>query len=106
LGFLDKLRSLLGPGEDKRAYWLYVQCDRCDERIKTRVDLFNDLSVRYREKGRELDYYCRKVIIGSNRCFQPIEVQLSFDSKRNLIEREILNGVFISAEEYRNTNEG
>lgn len=96
MGFLDKLLSVFSQGKDDRAYWIYVQCGRCSERLKTRVDLYNDLSPRYSEAGSDKTFYCRKVIIGSDRCFQLIEVQLYFDSKRNLLQREIDGGEFIS----------
>jgi hypothetical protein len=38
----------------------------------------------------------RKVLIGSGRCFQPIEVKLTFDANRNIISREITGGDFIA----------
>ena len=33
-----------------RSYYIYIVCDRCGEKIKSRVDLFNDLSIRYGEE--------------------------------------------------------
>jgi hypothetical protein len=40
------------------------------------------------------------VIIGSNRCYKPIEVKLTYDGKRQLIDREIDGGSFITQDEY------
>jgi hypothetical protein len=39
----------------------------------------------------------RKVLMGSGRCFQPIEVTLKFDEGRRLLERQITGGKFTAA---------
>jgi hypothetical protein len=55
------------------------------------VDLNNDLSL-----GDEGDtYIVRKGLIGANRCFQQIEVEMKFTSDRKLIEKDIHGGKFI-----------
>ena len=61
---LKKLESLFTPEgrRDAYAYWLYVQCDRCGEKISTRVDMRNDLSVQHGQIDRDITYYCRKTI--------------------------------------------
>jgi hypothetical protein len=69
-----------------------VQCKRCGEIIEGRVDLDNDLSL-----GDEGDIYLvHKGLVGANRCFQQIEVELKFDSARQLLERHITGGEFVS----------
>jgi hypothetical protein len=102
VNLLKKLASLFAPGEarDRYAYWLYVQCDRCGEKLRTRVDLHNDLSVRFGETGGHMTRFCRKTLIGSGRCFQKIEVELTFDANYRLIDRQIQGGAFINEEEY------
>lgn len=97
-----KLASLFTPegARETYAYWLYVQCDRCGEKIRSRVDLRNDLSVHYGETDRDTIYFCRKTLMGSGRCFQQIEVELTFDGRRQLVERQIRGGRFITEEEY------
>jgi hypothetical protein len=57
------------------------------------VDLNNDLSVEYEEGGDV--YYARKTLMGVNRCFQRIEVELKFTSARELLERNITGGEFV-----------
>ena len=102
MDLLKRLASLFTP-EGKRdayAYWLYVQCDRCGEKIRTRIDLRNDLSIRYGQTDRDTTYFCRKVIMGGGRCFQQLEVELTFDGRRQLIEQQIRGGRFIGEEEY------
>jgi hypothetical protein len=44
----------------------------------------------------------RKGVIGSGetRCFQTIEVRLTFDAQKRLVSREISGGAFISQEEF------
>jgi hypothetical protein len=100
MGILKKLSQIFSPSghEEQRAYWLFVQCERCGEKIKARVDLFNDLSPIYEEAG--VTYFCRKVLIGQARCYQKIEVEMTFDEKRRLTGREIKGGSFISEGEF------
>ncbi len=102
MSFLKKIASALSPkgaGEGE-ALWVYVRCDKCGEAIKTRLDLSHDLTPNYSAEGRVTDYVVRKVLIGSQRCFEPIEVKLTFDPQRRVISREIDGGQFISGEEY------
>jgi hypothetical protein len=40
-------------------------------------------------------YIVRKGLIGGNRCFQQIEVELNFDSSRQLTEKTITGGTFV-----------
>lgn len=100
MGFFKKLSQLLSGSSaaEKRVYWLYVQCDRCQEKLRTRVDLYNDLSPIYEESYTT--YFCRKVIMGQDHCFQKIEVELSFAPNRHLVSREIKGGRFISEQDY------
>lgn len=103
MGLFKKSASLFAPREagDRYARWLYVQCDHCGEKLRARVDLRNDLSIQYGETDGAVTYFCRKTLVGSGRCFQPIETGLTFDAGRQLIERQIQGGRFISEEEYR-----
>ena len=101
MSFLKKLGSLFStPAGDNRSLWLYVKCDKCGEILKGRVDLYNDLSIQYEDSGRKSSYYCRKVFVGSNRCYQPIEVELNFNKSRQLSGEEIRGGKIASEEEY------
>jgi hypothetical protein len=71
-----------------------VKCSRCGEVIEGRVDLDNDLSLDY--EGDSSIYFVRKGLIGNNRCFQQIEVELKFDSSRQLLEQNVTGGQFIN----------
>lgn len=98
MGFLDFLKSVVAGGQPQdNAYWVYVRCRRCGEVIKTRINLSNDLSL-----NDEGGFVVNKTLIGGSQlCFERVEVSFTFDSNRQLIDREISRGDFISAEEYQ-----
>lgn len=95
---LEKLATLFSAtaqGGSIHSYPLVVQCQRCGEIIRTQINLANDLSVEYDEHENIKGYICRKVLIGKQRCFQPIQVTLTFDARRKLIDRTIEHGQFL-----------
>jgi hypothetical protein len=53
------------------------------------------LSANYDEDGNVTNYFCRKVLIGKERCFWPIEVLLTFDAHRRLTGQEVTGGHFV-----------
>ena len=101
MGFFKKLASLVSATPtDMETLGLYVRCDKCGEVLGTRIHLGNDLSPLYGEGGPGITYFVRKTLMGSKRCFQPIEVELTFDADRKVIARDIMGGQFITEEEY------
>ncbi len=81
---------------DDPSFWFTVQCKRCGEKIRGRVDMRNDLSQQYDEEEGKTPYFTRKVVMGSGSlCFQQIEVELTFDENRKLINRQIQGGDFV-----------
>lgn len=80
---------------DDSSFWITVQCERCGEVIRTRIDMTNDLSAEYGEGENVATYFCRKVLIGKQSCYRPIEVMLTFNASRKLIERQITGGKFV-----------
>ena len=97
MGFIDSIKSIF-TGDDSAdgAYWIYVRCRRCGEVIRTRLDLRHNLTER--EEG---GFIARKTLVGSGLCFERIEVTLIFDQNRQLADREIAGGEFITAEAYK-----
>ena len=91
MGFLKKLFSDNPVKREKNYYTFNVKCKRCGEIIEGRVDLDNDLSMNDEGNG----FIVRKGLIGGNRCFQQIEVELNFDSARQLTEKTITGGTFV-----------
>jgi len=59
------------------------------------VNLSNDLSVEYSEDEKVTGYFCRKLLMGKQRCFQQIQVTLTFDAHRKLIGRNVEGGKFV-----------
>lgn len=100
MSIFKKIFTNLSPptSSDTRSSRVYVRCNRCDETICARINLSNDLSIKYDNGGTK--YFCRKTIIGEGHCFQRIEVELTFGKNRNVIHREIQGGQFISKKEY------
>jgi hypothetical protein len=93
MGFFKSLARLFGPTEYvKPIYRFTARCNRCGEVLQGRVDLHNDISLDDDGSG----FHCTKVLIGKgeNLCFNKVEVNLTFDSKRQLKNREISGGTF------------
>ena len=93
MGFLKSLFGGEPAKPEKRYYAFKVKCNRCGDIIEGRVDLDNDLSLEY--EGDDTFYLVRKGLIGTNRCFQRIEVEMKFTSTRELIERQAQGGKFV-----------
>jgi len=100
MSLLNKLASFLSPRPKNTGRYLtiYVKCNHCGEKISGRVDLWNELSPDY--DGGAKSYHCRKVLMGSGLCFQQIEVQLTFDGKKRLLNEEVIGGDAIESEEF------
>ncbi len=97
MSFADRLRKLFSPpspGAGDRAYWVHVRCRRCGEVIPVRIDLLNDLSPDY-DSGQ---YVVHKTVVGDgkNRCFQRIELALTFDGTKRLLSQEATGGEVIT----------
>ena len=96
MDLLKKLATLFAvSAPSSQGYSLSVQCNRCGEVIQAQVNLSNDLSVEYGEDEQVTGYYCRKLLMGKQRCFQPIQVTLTFDAHRKLIDRNVEGGKFV-----------
>jgi hypothetical protein len=94
MGFLKKIFGGGTAKPEKRYYTFHVKCNRCGEVIEGRVDLDNDLSLEY--EGDSTVYFVRKGLLGNNRCFQQIEVEMKFTPARTLIEQQATGGQFIN----------
>lgn len=99
MSIFKKISEFFSPTGPRKApdysSYITVRCNRCGEIIQARIDLRNDLSIDYGETASGNMYYCRKVLIGEQRCYQPIEVKLTYDSRHKLIERQITGGEFV-----------
>ena len=93
MGFFKRFFGGASAKPEKRYHTFSVKCLRCGEIIEGRVDLDNDLSVEYESSGDV--YIAHKMLMGANRCFQRIEVDLKFTYNRELIEQEVKGGEFV-----------
>ena len=100
MDLLNKVLSIFKSPESVRNYWFYILCNNCKEIIEGRVDLYNHLSLQYGESKKQNSYFCRKVMIGGNRCYRPIEVEFWFDTSRKLTDSHIKGGKFVTKEEF------
>lgn len=102
MGFIKKLNKFMFSTSEKDgdALWVYVRCAGCGEKLRARVSLYNDLSIDFGEGDNQDIYICRKTLVGNQQCFRRIEIQLTFNSNRKIIGREIVGGEFISVEEF------
>jgi hypothetical protein len=88
-----------GDSAGGNAFWLYVECNACHEKIKVRVNREHDLSAEYDGSDVPSSYVAHKEVVG-NQCFRRIKVDLTFNSKRQQTEQQIEGGRFITREEY------
>lgn len=99
MSFLKRLSSILtggaGEGGERNAYWLYVRCDRCGEKLRLRVDRQYEIQPDYDQGG----YVLRKEIMDGT-CFQLMYAEVHFDPAMRVTSRDLRGGTFITAEEY------
>jgi hypothetical protein len=102
MSLFKKISNILAAPRPKtdRALYLYVQCNKCGEKLRARVDMWNELSPDYDGNSEDAAaYHCRKVLIGENRCYQPIELRLKFDKNHRLVDKQVYGGKFIEEAE-------
>ena len=75
---------------------MQVKCSRCGEVVEGRINLNNDLSYEDDEtgEGAAATMAVRKVLVGSGRCFQPLEVVMRFNVSRKLLDKKVTGGTF------------
>jgi len=71
-----------------------------------RVDLRNDLSPEWSDTsayGPDSPdaYVYHKTIIGRERCYKPIDVELRFDRRKQVVSQQATGGDILTEEEYR-----
>jgi hypothetical protein len=102
MGFLKKIFDQLSTSqrEDPNAAYVYVQCDKCGEKLRARVSVRSELSPEFGNSDKAIAYHCRKVLIGEQLCFQQIEVNLKFNNRYKIVDKQISGGKFITRAEY------
>lgn len=91
---MEFLKKLFGGDEpEEEGFFVYVQCDRCGAKVRSRIHKEYDL-VRSDD-----GYEWHKTIVDS-KCFQRIPTVARFDQNFNLISADMEGGRFITKEEY------
>jgi hypothetical protein len=107
MNLFERLRKILSSPAPRteRALYLYVQCNKCGEKLKARVDIWNELTPEYEGNSDDASsYFCRKVLVGEKQCYQPIELRLKFDKNHRLLDQTIMGGKFIDQGEFEAGN--
>jgi hypothetical protein len=107
MSLLKKLSSMIASSQRKETphLWVYAECDRCGEKLRARVNLYNDLSIQFAKIGRKNTYFTHKKLIGNGPCFNAIEVELTFDRNRMLIDHTIQGGRWIGEKDFQPTDD-
>ena len=95
MNFLKKLLGGDGSRDDRGMYF-YVIPHRCDDVLRVRVEMANDLSQSDDGKG----YWVRKLASSSNYKCNQVELTLFFDGNRRLVDQEIEGGKMVDAAAY------
>jgi len=103
MGFLDKLRELLGgsgkggaaASGDPYGLWFHFRCNKCGSVVRIRADRRNDLN---REDGPGALLLRKEVM--DNKCFQLMHAEVWLDSEYNVVSSEVTGGKLISRDEY------
>jgi hypothetical protein len=90
MGLFKKLFSGNTSSAHTEYFNFKVTCNRCGELIQGRINLNYDLS-----QDDEGGHHVRKVLLGSEMCFQQIEVILKFNASKQLLENQVSGGTFV-----------
>ncbi len=98
MNFLKKLFGGASDGveRDNRAAYFYVQPHRCEDVLRVRIDMNNDLSLT----DDNSSYWVRKLVSSSNYKCNQVELTLTFDTNRRLIDSQIQGGTMVDREAY------
>ncbi|MCC6174696.1 MAG: hypothetical protein IT305_05275 [Chloroflexi bacterium] len=99
MGLWDTLKSALGfgggSGDVDRGLYLYVRCDRCQDIVRVRINMANDLRQEFDNSENVAGYALSKTVVDS-KCFRPMALEMRFDSRRRELERTIDGGEFVT----------
>ncbi len=96
MNFLKKLFGGGNTGRDDRGTYYYVKPHRCDDILRVRVDMSNDLSLTDDGSG----YWVRKLASSGNYKCNQVEVTLYFDNNRRLQDNELNGGKMVERADY------
>ncbi len=84
---------LAGPAQTGSDFIEYrIRCGKCSEIVTIRIFPDRDLNPTYEDEGPA--YILKKEVMDS-KCFRMIRIEISYDSSRREIGREITGGSFV-----------
>lgn len=88
--------------DDGHALWIYLECASCGEHIKVRLRKTSEIQRRdgVEKEGGPGEFFVRKTVIGS-KCYRPIEAEIEFNRRYQVIHSTVKNGKLISSSEYK-----
>jgi hypothetical protein len=95
MNFLKKLFGGDRPSRDG-GYYVYVKPKMCQEIVRVRINLMNDLSLTDDNEG----YWVRKMA-SATRCPFNAELTLHFNKNKQLVDKEIVNGEYVDEAVYQ-----
>lgn len=95
MGFFSRLfGGNKNASVDRDGMYIYVRPKMCQEIVRVRVNLMNDLSSQ--DDG---GYFVRKMV-SANRCPFQAEVELYFDKGRKIKQSAVTNGELLEENDY------
>lgn len=99
MGFFKKVfafKALKAAKFEAEILWLEVECSKCQEIIKVRVNKKADLQNEFLQPGKAGCAFALKKEVLGKRCPNLMEVSLKFDDRFRVLSRKVKNGRLIS----------
>lgn len=84
------------PMGDSDGLYVFVQGTGCDEVVRIRINLRNDLS----ETDDNSGYWVHKLARGQ-KCPRSMDLTIHFDERRNIVKQEITGGQYVDEAAYQ-----
>jgi hypothetical protein len=121
VGLVDALKSMLGLGGgragqsvDRGLYW-YVRCNRCQDVVRVRINMANEVSEISDEPEEDPDvsrpanpsarYVVTKGVVDS-KCFRPMRLTILFDGRRRELESTVDGGTVVDEAAWQGARAG
>lgn len=76
--------------------WLIVECGKCGERIRVRINKKTDLQNEFRRPGGSGSSFTLKKEVMGNNCYNLMEVYLEFNDQYRILSKRVKNGKLLS----------
>ena len=108
VGLIDALKAMFGFGGSNgsvdRGVYMYVQCNRCQDVVRVRINMSSEASEISEEPEDDEDlsglayggakYIVSKGVVDS-KCFRPMKLRVLFDGRRRQIDQAVDGGTVV-----------